>query len=83
MICPQKFFSGDYLFVYDAGEKNVVGLIYHTPDSEYTTEAYMKNDDVVDTIGYNMMEAMEHKNDNICDDSDYICGEEHAMDDDT
>ena len=43
----------------------------------------MKNDDVVDTIGYNMMEAMEHKNDNICDDSDYICGEEHAMDDDT
>ena len=26
-----------------------------------------------------MLEAMEHKNGNICGDSDYICGEEHEI----
>ena len=39
--------------------------------------------DVVDTMGYYMLEAMERINYNICDDSDYSCGEEHEIDDDT
>ena len=32
---------------------------------------------------YDMLKAMELKNCKICDDSDYIYGEEHAMDYDT
>ena len=34
----------------------------------------MPDEDVVDTMGYDMLEAMELKNDQICGDSDSICG---------
>ena len=74
MIFTQKFSSVGYLFVYIAGENNVVGLIYPTTDITDTMEAYMTDYDMVDTMGYNMLEAMELKNDNICDDYDYSCG---------
>ena len=33
-IFAQDFSSGDYYFVYAAGEKNVVGLIHPNPDIE-------------------------------------------------
>ena len=34
----------------------------------------MPDEDVVDNMGYDMLEAMERINYNICDDSDYFCG---------
>ena len=39
--------------------------------------------DVVDTMVDDMLEAMEKKNGNICDDSNSICGEEYEIDDNT
>ena len=42
----------------------------------------MPDEDVVDTMGDYMMEAMELKYGKICDESYSSCGGEHAMDDD-
>ena len=72
-IFPQNFSSGDYLFFYNPGENSVVG--FPTPDSEDTLEDYIPYQDVVDTMGDDMMEAMECKKIKICDDYDYIFGE--------
>ena len=65
----QMLSSGDYFFVYAAGENNGVGLIQPTPDSVDTPEAYITDEDVVDTIIVDILEAMELKNGLMCDDS--------------
>ena len=83
LIFTQKLSYGDYLFVYADGNNNIFGLIHPTPDSEYTLEVYITDEDVVDTMGDDIMESMEIKNGNIYDDYDYIFGEEHEMDDET
>ena len=79
-IFPHKFSSDDYLFIYAAGDNNVVSLIYPNPDIEDTPEAYITYEDAVDTMGDDILEVMECKNGNLCDDSDPIFGEEHEMD---
>ena len=61
MIFPQKLSSGDYLFVYDACDNNVVGFIHPTPDSADTPEAYITDEDVVNTTVDDILEAMEQK----------------------
>ena len=43
----------------------------------------MKYEDMVDTMGDDMLEAMELKNGKMCDESYSKCGVEHEMDDDT
>ena len=43
----------------------------------------MTDEDVVYTIVNDMLEEMELKNGKICDDSNYSCGGQHEMDDDT
>ena len=43
----------------------------------------MPDEDVVYTMVYYMLEVMELKNGNICDDSDSSCWGGHEMDDDT
>ena len=74
LIFTQKFSSFDYFFFYASGDNNVVSLIQPTPDSEDTLEDYMPDEDVVDKMGYDIIEAMELKNGKIYDDSDSICG---------
>ena len=76
LIFPQKNYYGDYLFFYDDGENNVVGLIHHTLDSEYTPEAYMPYEDVINTVVDDILEATERQNGKICDDSYSIFGQE-------
>ena len=39
------------------------------------------DEEVIDTMGYDILEEMEWENDKIFDDFDYICGKEHGMDD--
>ena len=82
LIFPYNFSFGDYLFVYDAGKNNVVGLIHPIPDIEDKLEDYTQDKDVIDTTGYNMKKAMERKNGNICYDYDYRFGKEHTIYDD-
>ena len=36
LIFPQNLFLGDCLYVYDAGDNNVLGLIHLTPDGTDT-----------------------------------------------
>ena len=43
----------------------------------------MQYEEVVDTIRDDIMEEMKQKNGKICDDSDYSCGEEREIDDNT
>ena len=74
-----KFSSCDYLFVYDADDNNVFSLIQPTTDSSDTLEAFMKDEDVVDNMGDGMLEAMALKNGKISDESDYSCGQEHEI----
>ena len=74
LIFPHKFSSGYYLFVYAAGYNIVVSLINPTPDSADTPEDYITDEDVVDTMGDDILEAMELKNSNIYDDSDSRLG---------
>ena len=74
LIFPQKFSSSEYFFVYYYGENNVVGLLQPTPDSADTPETYMTDEDLVYTMGYPFLDAMERKNGKICDESDFICG---------
>ena len=71
-----KVFFSDYLFLYAYDENNVF-FIHPTTDSSYTPEAEIKYEDVVDNMVDDMLEAMEWKNDKICDDSYSRCGEEH------
>ena len=77
LVFLRKFSSVDYLFVYDSGDNNFVGLIQPTTDIADTLEVYMPYEDVVDTTGDYILEVMELKYGNICDDSDYSCGGGH------
>ena len=43
----------------------------------------MPYEEVVDTMGDDILEAMGWKNGKMYDESDSSCGEEHEMDDDT
>ena len=76
-------FNGDYLFVYDYDDNHVVVLIKTTPDGADTLDFDIEDEELADTMGYDMLEVMESKNCKICDDSDSIYGELHEMDDDT
>ena len=49
------------IFFYDTGDNNVFGLIQPAPDSEDTLEAYIIDEDVVDTMVDYMLESMEQK----------------------
>ena len=55
----QKLYSGDYFFVYASDEHNVVVLIHPTPEIADTPEADMTYDEVVDTMGYDILDEME------------------------
>ena len=57
MIFIQKLSSG----VYASDENNVVGLIKTTTDSEYKPKAYTTDEDVVNNMGDDMLEAMVPK----------------------
>ena len=58
LFFSQKFFPGDYLFVYYYDDNNFVALIYANQDSADTPEAEIPDEDLVDTVGYDMLEAM-------------------------
>ena len=83
LFFPQKFSSSDYFFVCASGDNSVSGLIQPTPDSSNTTDACFPYEYLVDTLVDDMLDAMEIKNDKICDISDSRFGEEHIMDEDT
>ena len=54
MIFTQKFFSSDYLFVYDFDDNNVVLLIHTTPESVDTLVYKIPYEEVVDAMVYAM-----------------------------
>ena len=56
LVFTHKFSYGDYIFVYTTGETNYVGLIHPTPDIAETPEAYMRYEDVFDTMGDDIIE---------------------------
>ena len=58
LVFPHRFSSGECLFVYSAGDNSVVSLIYTTSESTDITVAYRTDENVVDTIGDDMLEAM-------------------------
>ena len=53
------------------------------PERKDRTQDDIPHENVVDTMLDDIMEAMEHKNGDICSNYDYSCVEEHAMDDKT
>ena len=55
----QKFCSGDLLFFYASSENDVVVLIHPTLDSADTLEAEIPYEEVVDTMGDDMMDEMK------------------------
>ena len=55
----QKFYSGDYLFLYDSDDNNVVILIQPTTKSADTPESEIPYEEVVDTMGDDMQDEME------------------------
>ena len=55
----QKFYSGDYLFVYAYYDNNVVVLIHPTPESEDTPKAEIPYEELVGTMGDDMLYEME------------------------
>ena len=55
----QKFYSGGYLFVYASDDNNVVVLRQTTTESADTPEAEMPYDEVVDTMGDDMLDKPE------------------------
>ena len=56
-------------------------MIHPNPDIADIPEAYIPDEDVVDAMGDDMLEAMELKNVKICDYSYFFCGRRHEMDD--
>ena len=86
MVCPlldkmdtrcfhKKLYYGDYLFVYASDANNFVVLIQTTPDSTDTPESEISYEEVVDTMGGDMLDELEWENGKICDYSDSSCGE--------
>ena len=80
LIFSQKLSFSYYSFVYAAGEDNCVGLLWPTPDGADTLEAEIIDEGASDTMVDDILEAMEHENGQIYDESDSGCGEEHEMD---
>ena len=65
-----------WLFIlYATDDNDVVGLIHLTPEGKYTPEYKIPDDYVVYAMLDDMLEAMEHKNVNICFESDSSSGE--------
>ena len=62
MIFPQNLPSGDYSFIYDDGEKNVIFLLDPTPYSADTPEGEIPDEGEVDNMVDYMLEAMVLKN---------------------
>ena len=56
-------------------------LFWYTP--LHRVQVYMPDEEVVDTMLCDILEATEWKVGKIFDDSDSRCGEEHEMDDET
>ena len=59
MVSEQRLFSGDYFCIYDYDGNNVVVLIQTTPEIVDTSEAKIIDEGVIDTMGEDMLEAME------------------------
>ena len=70
----QKFSSGNDLSVFDSGKNNVVVSIHPTIESPYTPEYRIKDEDLVDNMGDDMLEATKQENGNICYDYDFRFG---------
>ena len=77
LVFLQKLISGDYLFVYDAGDNNAFVLILTTPDSEDTPEVYIPDEGVVETMLDENLKDMECKNSNICNHYDSSFEDDH------
>ena len=80
MVFPYELFSGDYRFFYASDEDNFVFLIKPTTESTDTPEAKILEYEVVDTLGDDMLEAIDWKNGKMYGDPDSSCEEEHEMD---
>ena len=83
LIFTQKFFSSDYFFAFSGANNSVSGLIQTTTYSADIPVDYMPDEDLVDTMVNDMLEAMELKSGEICDDYDSSCGRKHKMYEDT
>ena len=59
MVYPQKVFSGDYFFVCASGDNNVFVLMNPIPYIADVPEAEMPYEEVVDTMGDDILEAIE------------------------
>ena len=79
-IFPNKYYSGDYYFVYASDDNNVVGLLQPTPYISNIPEADIPDEYVVDTMGSDMMDKTERENVQIYNDYDSRRVEEHEMD---
>ena len=75
-IFTQKFSYNDCYSVYAADDNNVF-LIQTTPEIADTPDTEITDEDVVDNMGDDILESTERENGYICDESYYICGEEH------
>ena len=58
-------------------------MIQPNLESADTPESEMTYEEVVDTMGYDILDKIEWKNGKICDDSNSSCEEEHEIDHDT
>ena len=58
-------------------------MLHPNPDISDKSEADIPDDDVVYTMVYDIMEAMEWENNNICNDYGPRYREEHKIDDNT
>ena len=69
--------------MYTDDENNVDGLLQPNPERADTMKSDITYYYMFDTMGYYILETMECENGQICDESDYISGEEHSMNYDT
>ena len=58
LISTQEFSSSDYYYVYADDEDNVVGQLQTTPKSSDILEAEIPDEDVVNIMGDDIMDAM-------------------------
>ena len=58
LISPHKLSSSDYYYVYDDDEDNVVGQLQTTPKSSDILEAEIPDEDVVNIMGDDILDAM-------------------------
>ena len=69
--------------MHPSDDNNFVVLIHPTPEGADTTESDIIDQEVVDTMGDDILEVMESKNDKMYDDSDSLCGGGNEMNYDT